>query len=80
MWMGLKIIILSELRQRQIYDITYKWNLSNDTNEFTYTTEADSQTQSKNLWLWEGSMGGRIDLEFEVDMYILLYLKCSVFP
>ena len=80
MWMGLKIIILSELRQRQIYDITYKWNLSNDTNEFTYTTEADSQTQSKNLWFWEGSMGGRIDLEFEVDMYILLYLKCSVFP
>jgi len=62
------------------YDTTYKWNLNNDTNEFTYTTEADSQTQSKNLWLWEGSMGGRIDLEFEIDMYILLYLKYSVFP
>ena len=40
--MGLKIIILSEQRQRQIYDITYKWNLNSDTNEFIYTTEADS--------------------------------------
>ena len=80
MWAGLKIIVLSELRQRQIsYDIIYKWNLNNDTNEFIYKTEADSQTQSKNLWLWEGS-GGRIDWEFVTDMYILLYLKYSVFP
>ena len=81
MWAGLKIIVQSELRQRQIlYDIIYKWNLNNDTNEFIYTTEADSRTQSKNLWLWEGSMGGRIDWEFVTDMYILLYLKYSVFP
>ena len=24
---GLEIVILSEVRQRQIYDITYTWNL-----------------------------------------------------
>ena len=33
-------------RERQIpYDITYMWNLKkNDTNEFIYKTETDSQT------------------------------------
>ena len=25
-WMDLEIIILSEVKQRQIYDITYMWN------------------------------------------------------
>ena len=40
--------ILSEVSQtekRQIsYDITYMWNLKNDTNEPIYKTETDSQT------------------------------------
>ena len=32
-WMDLEILILSEVRQRQIlYDITYMWNLKHDTN------------------------------------------------
>ena len=36
-WMDLEIIILSEVRQRQIsYDITYMWNLKCDTNELIY--------------------------------------------
>ena len=35
--------ILSEVRQRQIYDITYMWNLKNDVNE-PNKTEIDSQT------------------------------------
>ena len=31
-------------RERQIpYDITYVWNLKNDTNELIYKTEKDSQ-------------------------------------
>ena len=46
-WMGLEIIILSEVksdRGRQIpYDITYMWNLKCDTNELIYKTETDSQ-------------------------------------
>ena len=43
-WVYLKLIILSELSQRQIsYDITYMWNLKNDTNELIYKTEIDSQ-------------------------------------
>ena len=44
-WMDLEIIILSGVSQRQIpYDITYMWNLKNDTNELFYKTETDSQT------------------------------------
>ena len=27
------------------------WNLKNNTNQSTYTTETDSQTQKTNLWL-----------------------------
>ena len=46
------------------YDITYMCNLKDDTNEFIYKTETDSQ--STNLWLqrgrgngeeWSGSLG-----------------------
>ena len=52
-WMDLEIIISSEVRQKEKYcDITYIWNLKkNDTNEFIYKTEIDSQTQKTNLWL-----------------------------
>ena len=46
-WMDLEIIILSEVREKQIlYDITYTWNLNN-TDESIYKTE----TQRTNLWL-----------------------------
>ena len=32
-------------KERQIsYNITYMWNLKNDTNELIYKTEIDSQT------------------------------------
>ena len=46
-WMDLEIITLSEVSQteRQIScDITYMWNLKNDTSELIYKTETDSQT------------------------------------
>ena len=44
-WMDLEMIILSEVRERQIsYDITFMWNLKNYTNELIYKTETDSQT------------------------------------
>ena len=40
-WIDLEIIILSEIKQRQIsYDITYMWNLKYDTNEHIYETES----------------------------------------
>ena len=31
-WMDPEIIILNEVRERQVYDITYLWNLKYDTN------------------------------------------------
>ena len=45
-WMDLKIVIMSEVSQREIsYDIPYMQNLKrNDTNELIYKTETDSQT------------------------------------
>ena len=42
-----------------MYDITYMWNLKNNTNEFIY--KIDSQTQKTNLWLPKGkAVGGGI--------------------
>ena len=40
-----EILILREVRQTQIYDITCIWNLKNETNELTDKTEINSQTQ-----------------------------------
>ena len=44
-WVGLEIIILQELSQkeRQIYDIIYRWNLKYDTNELISEMETGSQ-------------------------------------
>ena len=35
-WLQLEIVILSEVRQRQIYDTTYMHNLKYDTDEPIY--------------------------------------------
>ena len=41
-WMDLEIIILSQTEKEKYY--TYMRNLKNNTNEFIYKTETDSQT------------------------------------
>ena len=46
--MDLEIFMLSEVRQKKI-NITYMWNLKNDTNELIYKTETDSQISKSNL-------------------------------
>ena len=57
-WMQPEILILSEVNQRQIYDITYMWNLKYNTNELLYKTETDSQILGKkNLWLSKRKKG-----------------------
>ena len=45
-WMNLKIIKLSEVSQKKKdkCEITYMWDLNNNTNESIYKTETDSQT------------------------------------
>ena len=40
----LRDYVLSEVRQKQIYNNIYIWDLKNDTNELIYKTEIDSQT------------------------------------
>ena len=52
------------------------WNLKYDTNEIIYETEIDSQTQKTNLQLPKGKGGGeRINQEFGINRYTLLYIK-----
>ena len=52
---GPKIIILSEVSQRQMsYAITYMWSLKNVINEFIYKMQIDSQTQKTNLCVPKG--------------------------
>ena len=42
-WMDLENIILSEVKTRQsLHDITYIWDLKNNTNEVIYKRETDS--------------------------------------
>ena len=76
-WMGLEIIILSEVSQteKDKYMISLIRGIikNKDTNEFIYNTETDSLTQRMNLWLL--GVGGGIDWEFGIDMYTLLYKK-----
>ena len=77
-WMDLEIIMLSEVKDRQIpYDITNMQNLKQDTYEFTYKTETDTQTKKKpNLRLPKGEGGkGGISMEFRSNIYELLYIK-----
>ena len=55
-WMDLDMIILSEVNQTNaiIYDMTYMWNLENNTNESIYKTEMDLQ-----IYGYQGERKGR---------------------
>ena len=46
-------------RKRQLYDVTYMWNLKNGGNEHIKKTETDSQTQKANLGLPNGKGRGK---------------------
>ena len=50
-WIDLEIVILSEVRKRQIsYDITYMWNLKKKKKiKQTYKIETDSQPSKTNI-------------------------------
>lgn len=52
-WMGLEIVIPSEIKRTQIlYDIAYMWNfLKMCINELIYKTYLGSQIQKTELWL-----------------------------
>ena len=51
-WIGLEMIIESVIiRQRQIYDITYMWNLEKMIQMNLFGKQRHSQTQKTNFWL-----------------------------
>ena len=56
--MDLEVIILSEVSQKEKdkyhNNIIYMQTLKNGTNELSYKTEINSQTQQTNLWLPKG--------------------------
>ena len=55
MWMDLESVILNDVSQRQIlYDITYMWNLKNNTSELIYKRETDVEN---NLMVTKGEGG-----------------------
>ena len=57
-WMDLEIIILSEVSQTEkdkYHDITYMWNLKQDTNEHIYERETDGKKTLPRRVLAKGS-------------------------
>ena len=44
-------------REREIYDITYIWNLRNDSNELIYKTEIDLKTKKTNSYDYKRGKG-----------------------
>ena len=70
-WMDTEIIILSEVRQRQIsYFITYMWNVrDNNTNEL-YTKQKWTHRHRKQTYVTKGEVGG-INQEFGINIYTL---------
>ena len=56
MWKDLEVVILSEVNQRQKPCDIYSSNLKkNNTNEFIYKTETDSETLKTNSCLQKGT-------------------------
>ena len=77
-WMDLEMIIPSEVSQTEKNKyhmiITYMWNLKNSTDELTYKTENDSETQETNLWLPKGKVERKDKLElWHYHIYTIIY-------
>ena len=61
-WMELKILILNEVRKRQLpHDISYMWNLKYDTNDPIYKTETDHRHGKQTC----GCQGGKRGMYWE---------------
>ena len=74
---GLEIILLSEGRQRQVYNIAYIWNLTKqkDTNELTYRTERPTDVENKFM-VTKGGSGGEGNIRsLGLRLYPLLCIK-----
>ena len=72
-WVDLEIIMLSEVRERQIHDIIHIWNLifKSDSNEFIHKTETDFKIQKKKK---KGFQRGSVR-ELRINIHVLLYMR-----
>ena len=72
-WMDLGVIILSEVRERQIpHDITHMWNLFFKKIQMNLFTKTDLQILKTNLWLPKGKGGGGgINQELGINTHTL---------
>ena len=76
-WMNLEMIILSEVRQKQVsYDIIYKWHLKKmiQMNLFTKQKQTHRYRREKKQWLPKGKVGRGINQKFWINQYTLLYI------
>ena len=74
-WMDLEIIILSEISQKQIYDITYMWTLKKMIQMNLLIKQKQSHRCRKQTYGYQGVRGGGINWEIGIDIYTLLYIK-----
>ena len=56
-WMDLEIIIVSEVRERQIYDITYLWNLKKMIRMNLFTEQKQTHRQRKQTYDYQREKG-----------------------
>ena len=55
--MDLEIVILSEVRERQIYHITYMWNLKKKLQMNLFTKQKQTQKNKFMVTKWESGEG-----------------------
>ena len=74
--MDLDIVVLSQVRERQIsYDITYTWNLKKR-YVLTYLQNRNRLIDTENKFVvTKGDMRGGIHQGFEMNRYTLLQVK-----
>ena len=58
-WMDLEDTKWSKTERQILYDITYMWNLKNNTDEFIYKIETDSQGIENKLMAIKSERGGK---------------------
>ena len=80
-WKDLEIIILSEIRERQSYDITYMWNLDK-LYKWTYLENRNRPTDIENKpMVTKGESGQRvINEEFGTNRYTTTIYKMDKQP
>ena len=74
--MGRKVFKRRISRERQIYDITYLWNLKKMIQVNLFTKQKQTYRHRKQSYGYQrGRVGGGINKEFGINIHTLLYKK-----